>query len=178
MVNGKEIQPFQQTSFKKNNKSRKNITLRAKCANDMQIWLEHLTNCSQKFRPKIQIRQPIVNSEDDNNNNSNNNSNSNTGDSEYSEPSAATITSPQSIHQEMATSHGALSPVIAYPMTPRPGTYVLKSPTFASMKSPTFSTAMKSSPTTSKMKSPSTKNFKSSNGLVNSKSQYLPSTSK
>ncbi|CAO3615067.1 unnamed protein product [Cunninghamella blakesleeana] len=195
MMNGKELQPFQQPSLKKNSKSRKNITLRAKCANDMQIWLEHLTKCSQKFIPKIQFRQPpIINNEldddhvDDNNSNSSNsstnininnqNSNNNSSDGSNNELSTDTITSPQSIHEEMATSHGTLSPVIAYPMTPRPGTYILKSPTFASMKSPTFSTAMKSSPTTSKMKSPSTKNFKSSYGLVNSKSQYLPSTSK
>lgn len=130
----------------------------------MQIWLEHLTNCSQKYRPKIQFRQPIVDDDDE--------------DGPF-----AGITSPQSIHQEMAKSHGTLSPVIAYPMTPRPGTYVLKSPTFASMKSSTFSSAMKSSTnlasssSNTAMMSPSTKNTKPYR-IVHSNSHYIQPTSK
>ncbi|CAO3639440.1 unnamed protein product [Cunninghamella echinulata] len=161
---GKEMQPFQQSFKRNNNRSRKNITLRAKCANDMQIWLEHLTNCSQKYRPKIQFRQPIVDDDDED------------------EPSAG-ITSPQSIHQEMAKSHGTLSPVVAYPMTPRPGTYVLKSPTFTSIKSPTFSSAMKSSAnlastsSNTTILSPSTKNSKPYR-IVHSNSHYIQPTSK
>ncbi|ORZ20596.1 hypothetical protein BCR42DRAFT_476185 [Absidia repens] len=40
-------------------RTRKNITLRAKSAQDMQTWLEHMTVCSHRYRPVIQCRRSV-----------------------------------------------------------------------------------------------------------------------
>ncbi|CAO3592176.1 unnamed protein product [Absidia cylindrospora] len=48
--------PFGRTAT---TRTRKNITLRAKCAQDMQTWLEHMTVCSHRYRPVIQCRRSV-----------------------------------------------------------------------------------------------------------------------
>ncbi|KAI8097675.1 uncharacterized protein BX664DRAFT_347635 [Halteromyces radiatus] len=46
--------------FRRGTRPRKTITLRAKCAQDMQVWMEHLTLCSHRYRPMMQYPRPSV----------------------------------------------------------------------------------------------------------------------